>query len=118
MASTAVGVPAWLLETMVAPPSAASRLLASTNLRDRLTELIAWLDEEYGPLTDEEFAEGQRELDERRADHARRRAEGTRGAPRRRGGVTKARRSTDDDTREVLVLRSEALSLARGANPW
>ncbi|MDT3441529.1 MULTISPECIES: CopG family transcriptional regulator [unclassified Pseudofrankia] len=42
--------------------------------RDRLGELVAWLEEEYGPITDEERADARREMEEIDAEHARRRA--------------------------------------------
>ncbi|MBL7487712.1 CopG family transcriptional regulator [Frankia sp. AgB1.9] len=50
--------------------------------RDRLGELVDWLEGEYGPITDEERAAARLEMDELRAEHARRRAEGTGDRPR------------------------------------
>ncbi|MDV5146835.1 CopG family transcriptional regulator [Streptomyces sp. SBC-4] len=41
--------------------------------RDRLRELVDWLEEEYGPLTEEELAAGRAELEELDAEHERRR---------------------------------------------
>ncbi|MET9515095.1 CopG family transcriptional regulator [Streptomyces sp. NPDC002994] len=43
--------------------------------RDRLREIVDWLEEEYGPFTEEEQAAGLAELAEIDAEHARRRAE-------------------------------------------
>ncbi|MET9295999.1 CopG family transcriptional regulator [Streptomyces sp. NPDC003077] len=49
--------------------------------RDRLLELIDWLEEEHGPMTDAEQAAAEAELAEIDAEHERRRA-----AAARRGG--------------------------------
>ncbi|MEO3868549.1 CopG family transcriptional regulator [Nonomuraea sp. B12E4] len=46
--------------------------------RDRLLELVNWLEEEYGPVTDDERAAAMEEVDELDAEHERRRAGGTR----------------------------------------
>ncbi|RAY13164.1 CopG family transcriptional regulator [Actinomadura craniellae] len=43
--------------------------------RNRLRELVDWLQEEYGPLTDEERAAARAKLEEINAEHARLRAE-------------------------------------------
>ncbi|GAA2287034.1 hypothetical protein GCM10010149_36670 [Nonomuraea roseoviolacea subsp. roseoviolacea] len=48
--------------------------------RDRLLELVNWLEEEYGPVTDDERAAAGKELDELDAEHERRRAGGKRKA--------------------------------------
>ncbi|MFI5650443.1 CopG family transcriptional regulator [Streptomyces anulatus] len=48
--------------------------------RDRLRELSDWLQEEYGPLTDEERTTAFDELEDLDAEHERRRTAGTRGA--------------------------------------
>ncbi|MEV5412996.1 CopG family transcriptional regulator [Thermopolyspora sp. NPDC052614] len=52
--------------------------------RDRLLELVNWLEEEYGPVTDEERAAAVEELDDLDAEHERRRhaASATRERPR------------------------------------
>ncbi|ONH24627.1 CopG family transcriptional regulator [Pseudofrankia asymbiotica] len=42
---------------------------------DRTRELLEWLEDEYGPITDEEHAAAERELADLRAEHARRRAQ-------------------------------------------
>jgi hypothetical protein len=42
--------------------------------RDRLLELVSWLGEEYGPVTEDERAAAMEELDELDAEHERRRA--------------------------------------------
>ncbi len=42
--------------------------------RDLLIELSDWLEEEYGPVTDEELAAAYAELEEIDAEHERRRA--------------------------------------------
>ncbi|MCZ2527820.1 CopG family transcriptional regulator [Streptomyces sp. SCUT-3] len=44
--------------------------------RDKLVELVDWLQEEYGPVTDEEHAAALAEIDEIDAEHARRRTPG------------------------------------------
>ncbi|MFJ4871306.1 CopG family transcriptional regulator [Streptomyces sp. NPDC088757] len=41
--------------------------------RDRLRELVDWLEEEHGPITEAERAEAHAELDELDAEHERRR---------------------------------------------
>ncbi|MEU5917560.1 CopG family transcriptional regulator [Streptomyces sp. NPDC047141] len=41
--------------------------------RDRLGELVGWLEEEYGPVTEEELAAGRAELDALHDEHERRR---------------------------------------------
>ncbi|MEV0233619.1 CopG family transcriptional regulator [Nonomuraea sp. NPDC050786] len=43
--------------------------------RDRLLELVNWLEEEYGPVTDDERAAAMEEMDELDAEHERRRAD-------------------------------------------
>jgi Arc/MetJ-type ribon-helix-helix transcriptional regulator len=43
---------------------------------DLLGELVDWLEEEHGPITDEEWAAAQAELDEIDAEHDRRRDRG------------------------------------------
>ncbi|MGQ4717922.1 CopG family transcriptional regulator [Streptomyces anulatus] len=48
--------------------------------RDRLRELSDWLQEEHGPLTDEERTTAFDELEALDAEHERRRAAGTHGA--------------------------------------
>lgn len=50
--------------------------------RDRLVELVDWLQEEYGPITEEESAAALAELDAIDAEHDQRRAQ--------RGGVGEA----------------------------
>ncbi|MFW6691592.1 CopG family transcriptional regulator [Streptomyces sp. MAR4 CNX-425] len=40
--------------------------------RDRLRELVDWLQEEHGPVTDDERADALAELDELDAEHGRR----------------------------------------------
>ncbi|MEU7743622.1 CopG family transcriptional regulator [Nonomuraea sp. NPDC049158] len=42
--------------------------------RDRLLELVNWLGEEYGPVTEEEGAAALEELEDLDAEHERRRA--------------------------------------------
>jgi hypothetical protein len=42
--------------------------------RDRLQELVDWLEEEHGPVTDDERAEALEELDDLDAEHERRHA--------------------------------------------
>ncbi|MET8865790.1 CopG family transcriptional regulator [Nonomuraea sp. NPDC004580] len=42
--------------------------------RDRLLELVNWLEEEYGPVTDDEHTAVMQELEELDAEHERRRA--------------------------------------------
>ncbi|MFI7640032.1 CopG family transcriptional regulator [Nonomuraea sp. NPDC049400] len=46
--------------------------------RDRLLELVNWLEEEYGPVSDDERAAAIEEMDELDAEHERRRAAGKR----------------------------------------
>ncbi|MEV0628532.1 CopG family transcriptional regulator [Nonomuraea wenchangensis] len=46
--------------------------------RDRLLELVNWLEEEYGPVTDDERAAAIEELDDLDAEHERRRSHGQR----------------------------------------
>ncbi|MFF5975146.1 CopG family transcriptional regulator [Streptomyces sp. NPDC012769] len=41
--------------------------------RDRLRELVDWLEEEYGPVTEDELAAAGAEMDEFHAEHERRR---------------------------------------------
>ncbi|MER6833892.1 CopG family transcriptional regulator [Streptomyces cellulosae] len=48
--------------------------------RDRLRELVDWLQEEHGPVTEDEQAAALEELDELDAEHERRRAAGKRDA--------------------------------------
>ena len=48
--------------------------------RDRLQELADWLQEEHGPVTDEERAAAFAELDDLDAEHERRRAAGNHDA--------------------------------------
>ena len=48
--------------------------------RDRLLELVNWLEEEYGPVTDDERAAALEELEDLDAEHERRRASGKRNA--------------------------------------
>ncbi len=48
--------------------------------RDRLLELANWLEEEYGPVTDEERAAAAEELADLDAEHERRRARRKRDA--------------------------------------
>ena len=48
--------------------------------RDRLQELADWLQEEHGPVTDEERAAAFEELDDLDAEHERRRATGNHDA--------------------------------------
>lgn len=43
--------------------------------RDRLLELVGWLEDEHGPVTEDEHAAALKELAELDAEHARRRAE-------------------------------------------
>ncbi|GIH71170.1 MULTISPECIES: ribbon-helix-helix domain-containing protein [Sphaerimonospora] len=50
--------------------------------RDRLRELVVWLEEEHGPVTADERSAAYRELDDLDAEHARRRA-----AQSKRGGA-------------------------------
>ncbi|MED7926264.1 CopG family transcriptional regulator [Nonomuraea sp. LP-02] len=47
--------------------------------RDRLLELVNWLEEEYGPVTDDERAAATEELDDLDAEHERRRSQGRQG---------------------------------------
>jgi hypothetical protein len=47
--------------------------------RDRLVELVDWLKEEHGPVTEDEHAAAFEELDELDAEHRRRRAAGMSG---------------------------------------
>jgi hypothetical protein len=42
--------------------------------RDRLQELVDWLEEEHGPVTDDERSAAYEELDDLDAEHERRRA--------------------------------------------
>jgi hypothetical protein len=44
--------------------------------RDRLLELVDWLGEEYGPVTDDERTAAIEELDDLDAEHERRRTRG------------------------------------------
>ncbi|MGW5685087.1 CopG family transcriptional regulator [Nonomuraea sp. NPDC003754] len=44
--------------------------------RDRLLELVNWLEEEYGPVTDDERAAAMEELEDLDAEHERRRTRG------------------------------------------
>lgn len=46
--------------------------LRSKRDRDRLVELVGWLEEEHGPVTESERAEVRGELDDLDAEHARR----------------------------------------------
>ncbi|MEV4439735.1 CopG family transcriptional regulator [Streptomyces sp. NPDC049577] len=48
--------------------------------RDRLRELVDWLQEEHGPVTDDERAAAFEELEDLDAEHERRRAAGNRDA--------------------------------------
>ncbi|MEU3169294.1 CopG family transcriptional regulator [Streptosporangium sp. NPDC006930] len=48
--------------------------------RDRLLELVNWLEEEYGSVTDDERAAALEELEDLDAEHKRRRASGKRNA--------------------------------------
>lgn len=48
--------------------------------RDRLLELVNWLGEEYGPVTEEEGSAVLEELEDLDAEHERRRAGGKRDA--------------------------------------
>jgi hypothetical protein len=48
--------------------------------RDRLQELVSWLQEEHGPVTEEEHAAAIEELEDLDAEHERRRATGKRDA--------------------------------------
>ncbi|MFF9688120.1 CopG family transcriptional regulator [Streptomyces sp. NPDC014623] len=48
--------------------------------RDRLRELPDWLQDEHGPLTEEERSTAFEELEDLDAEHERRRATGTYGA--------------------------------------
>jgi hypothetical protein len=48
--------------------------------RDRLRELVTWLQEEHGPVTEEEHAAAVGDLEDLDAEHERRRAHGERGA--------------------------------------
>ncbi|MFD0469672.1 CopG family transcriptional regulator [Nonomuraea thailandensis] len=41
--------------------------------RDRLRELVGWLEEEYGPVTEDERAAAMAELEDLDAEHERRR---------------------------------------------
>ncbi|MBA2948025.1 CopG family transcriptional regulator [Streptomyces himalayensis] len=47
--------------------------LRAQRQRDRLLELTEWLQEEYGPVSEEEQQQAAAELDEIDAEHARRR---------------------------------------------
>ncbi|MFI7401580.1 CopG family transcriptional regulator [Streptomyces sp. NPDC049541] len=44
--------------------------------RDRLLELVDWLQEEHGPVTEDERADAAAELEDLDAEHERRRAAG------------------------------------------
>ncbi|GGN02431.1 CopG family transcriptional regulator [Streptomyces fuscichromogenes] len=48
--------------------------------RDRLLELVDWLQEEHGPVTEDERATALEELDDLDAEHERRRTAGGRDA--------------------------------------
>ncbi|NLU65793.1 CopG family transcriptional regulator [Streptomyces sp. HNM0574] len=48
--------------------------------QDRLTELVDWLEDEYGPVTDDRLAAARAELDEIDAEHDRRRKAGGKAA--------------------------------------
>jgi metal-responsive CopG/Arc/MetJ family transcriptional regulator len=48
--------------------------LRAKHEQNQLRELSDWLQEEYGPLTEEELAAGRLEMAEIQAEHARRRA--------------------------------------------
>ena len=48
--------------------------------RDRLLELVDWLEEEHGPVTEDERAAALEELEDLDAEHERRRAAGKRSA--------------------------------------
>jgi Arc/MetJ-type ribon-helix-helix transcriptional regulator len=48
--------------------------------RDRLVELVDWLREEHGPVTEDERSTAFAELEELDAEHERRRTDGQRGA--------------------------------------
>ncbi|MGP3955658.1 CopG family transcriptional regulator [Nonomuraea sp. 3N208] len=48
--------------------------------RDRLLELVNWLGEEYGPVTEDERVAAIEELEDLDAEHERRRASGKRNA--------------------------------------
>ncbi|MGV9303856.1 CopG family transcriptional regulator [Nonomuraea sp. NPDC003727] len=48
--------------------------------RDRLLELVNWLEEEYGPVTDDERAAAMEELEDLDAEHEHRRTRGKRNA--------------------------------------
>ncbi|WP_240196916.1 CopG family transcriptional regulator [Nonomuraea lactucae] len=48
--------------------------------RDRLLELVNWLEEEYGPVTDDERAAAIEELEDLDAEHERRHARRKRNA--------------------------------------
>ncbi|UNO40742.1 ribbon-helix-helix domain-containing protein [Streptomyces sp. MST-110588] len=54
--------------------------LRSQRDRDRLRELADWLQEEHGPLAEDERAAALGELEELDAEHERRRAAGTRSS--------------------------------------
>jgi hypothetical protein len=54
---------------------------------DRLGELVDFLEEEFGPITDEEYAAGERELEEIDAEHKRLRVERRRDRRASRGSV-------------------------------
>ncbi|MFE0425819.1 CopG family transcriptional regulator [Streptomyces sp. NPDC058953] len=47
--------------------------------RDRLRELVDWLEDEHGPVTEDERAAARAEMAELDAEHERRRAAGRRG---------------------------------------
>lgn len=48
--------------------------------RDRLLELVNWLEEEYGPVTEDERAAAIEELEDLDAEHGRRRSGGKHNA--------------------------------------
>ncbi|WP_076823111.1 CopG family transcriptional regulator [Pseudofrankia asymbiotica] len=58
------GVSAYLIE-----------VLRHRQAQDRLRELVDWLEEEYGPITEEERAAAQNEMKKLQVEHKRRRAE-------------------------------------------
>ncbi len=71
--------------------------------RDRLRELVTWLEEEYGPVTAADRAAAREELAEIDAEHERRRAAtGARaaappqGKPAQKGGPGKGRRTAGE----------------------
>lgn len=60
--------------------------LRSKRDRDRLRELVTWLQEEHGPVTEQERAAAIEDLEDLDAEHERRRAAGRRAAGRRDAG--------------------------------